>query len=105
MKYNKQWFIAKKQVDEFPSNFESVITNYERNKQDSIHYSTSGKYKKIVVDLKDINGFEAKLFVYMTKSKEVKTAWYSIFNNEDGVVYKRVLTGKEFYKDVKKSLF
>ena len=86
-----KWSKAKKQVDELPTNWSSVVSSYEQNKPHNLKISGSGKYTKIRVNMKPIEGYELKLIVYREKDKSVKRAFYVLFNDEKNVAHERVL--------------
>jgi len=85
------WFTAKKQIDTLPSSWEKVASTYEINKPGEINNSNSGKYTRIQVNMKPIEGFDVNLVVYKSIDGSTKKAWYVLFNDIKNVVYKRDL--------------
>ena len=88
------WKRSVLEVKELNSSISEVINNYSNLNPNYVKRSKSGKYQRIEVILPNINSFTNKLIVYRTLVKrEMKRAYYVLFNNEDNVVYVRYLFG------------
>ena len=80
-------FIKAIQVDKMPADFMSVISDFEKNRPDSIRSSHIGKLNKISIDVND----DTQLIVYQSKKNGVEQAFYVTFDNESNNCYKRDL--------------
>ena len=86
-----QWDNAKVHVNQLPSEWTTVVGSYEKSRPKNIKIDNHGKYKRIQVVLKPIEDFETQLIVYKDKDGSTKDAWYAIFNQDEGIIYKRTI--------------
>lgn len=83
------WANTIKKVNELEENPLNVIDN---SKSRIIKKMPVGKNERIEIELPKIYGMEVSFIAYRKIiSKELKTAFYAIFNNQDNLVYTREL--------------